>query len=321
VARISTQESPLDPTNPVLDTLNTQYGRIFTDHNVERVDHFTIAAASIGFVVHLVLIGLAHVLAEPPYFISLFDGSFLAAIYTPFSFILFYEVFALILSIPRSFTSSVGIQLQIISLIIIRRIFGDIGHLEDISTLELNQTWVQLLGLDMFAAIGMFFGVVAYSRLSQWVPDSGEFQDVETFVKLKRSITLLLAGLLIVLAAVTLISYLVTAASSLRAGNPIPLNENIVFYRDMFTVMVFADVAILLASLVYSHRFELVFRNAGFVISTILIRLSLSIPRPADLAFIGAAFFFSIMILVGYGLYLKVQARQTVEEHQEPDVV
>jgi hypothetical protein len=305
----------------VLDTLNTLYGRIFTDHNVERIDHITIAAASIGFVVHLVLIGLAHVLVDPPYFITLFDGSFLSAIYTPFSFILFYEVFALILSIPRSFTSSVGIQLQIISLIIIRRIFGDIGHLDQLSSLQLDQTWVRLLGLDMLAAIGMFFGVVAYSRLSQWVPDSAEFQDVETFVKLKRSITLLLAGLLILLAAITLLSYLATAFASLRAGDPIPMNENIVFYRDMFTVMVFADVAILLASLMYSHRFELVFRNAGFVISTILIRLSLSIPRPADLVFITAAFLFSISILVGYGLYLNVHAREAVDEQQEPDVV
>lgn len=305
----------------LLDALDRQYRRTFTDDNVERVDHFTLAAAAIGFAIHLGLIALAQTLSNPPYWISVFDGSFLSAIYTPFSFILFYEVFALILSIPRSFTSSVGIQLQIISLIIIRRIFGDIGHLDQISTLTLDQKWVRLLGFDMLAAIGMFFGVVLYSRVSKWVPETQEFQDIASFVQLKRGITFLLATLLIILAAFTLSGYLSTAFASLQAAEPIPLNENIVFYKDMFTVMVFADVAILLASLIYSHRFELVFRNAGFVISTILIRLSLSIPRPLDLLFVAAAFVFSISILVGYGLYLKTEARKTVEQSEEPDVV
>ncbi len=306
----------------MFETLERYYDKTFTDENVELIDHITLIAATVGFVIHLALIGLAHVWPDAPHFVHVMKGSFLSAIYTPFSFILFYEVFALVLSIPRSFTSSVGVQLQIISLIVIRRIFGDIGHLDHLKTITLESRWVHLLAYDMLAALGMFFGVIAFSRISQMVPDAQEFQDIRSFVRLKRGITFCLAILLIVLALVTLGVYLFDAFRAIEAGKTvIGINENKVFYKDMFTVMVFADVAVLLASLAYSHKFELVFRNAGFVVATVLIRLSLSIPRPLDLLFIAAAFVFAIAILLGYGYYLKTEARETVEEDEEPDIV
>lgn len=305
----------------MLEQLDRLYQRIFTDENVETVDHLALGAAVLGFAIHLGLIGLANVWTGAPHYIGRFSGSFLSAIYTPFSFILFYEVFALVLALPRSFTSSVGVQLQLISLIVIRRIFGDIGHLDHISTLTLDSKWVRLLGFDMLAALVMFFGVILFSRVSESVPDAREFEDPQAFIRIKRAITFLLAGLLFVLAAVTLIRYSVVAIQAIAAAEPVTINENIVFYREMFTVMVFADVAVLLASLAYSHRFELVFRNAGFVISTILIRLSLSIPRPIDLLFVLAALAFAIAILYGYGLFIESGARGAVEEDSEPEIV
>lgn len=305
----------------MLERLDRLYRRTFTDENVEFVDHLALGAAVVGFAIHLGLIALAHSWSGAPAYMSRFDGSFLSAIYTPFSFILFYEVFSLVLSLPRSFTSSVGVQLQLISLICIRRIFGDIGHLQEISDLGLDSKWVQLLGFDMLAALAMFFGVILFSRVAKGVPDAEEFENPESFVSVKRAITFLLAGLLFVLAAVTLVWYVWSALDAIARGDPIDLNKNVVFYREMFTVMVFADVAVLLASLAFSHRFELVFRNAGFVISTILIRLSLTIPRPVDLLFILAAFAFAISILYGYGIYLRSEARREVEQDEEPDIV
>lgn len=305
----------------MFDRADTLYKRLFTDERVEFVDLATIVAAFIGFAVHLVFIALARVWENAPPFIAIADGSFLTAIYTPFSFILFYEVFALVLSIPRSFTGSVGIQLEIIALIIIRRIFGDIGHLTGLENLTLYNEWVRLLGYDMLAAVGMFFGVILFSRVSDYVPESDEFRDVQSFVKIKRAVTLVLFGVLVVLAVYTLIAYIVAALTAIEQGVSIPENRNVVFYREMFTVMVFADVAILLFSLAYSHRFELVFRNAGFVIATILLRLALTIPRPLDLLFITAAFVFVNAVLFGYGYYLHSGVRQTVQEDEEPDIV
>ena len=44
------------------------------------------------------------------------------------------------------------------------------------------------------------------------------------------------------------------------------------FYNDVFTVMIFTDVLVLILSLVVSGQYEMVFRNAAFVVSIILIR-------------------------------------------------
>jgi hypothetical protein len=56
----------------------------------------------------------------------------ISAIYTPFSIILYYEIFLLIFYLPRSFTTSILKQFEIISLIIIRRIFYDIPKISKV---------------------------------------------------------------------------------------------------------------------------------------------------------------------------------------------
>ena len=54
----------------------------------------------------------------------------ISAIYTPFSIILIYEIYLLVVNLPRSFTNSVSKQFEIISLILIRRIFADIPQID-----------------------------------------------------------------------------------------------------------------------------------------------------------------------------------------------
>ena len=54
---------------------------------------------------------------------------------TPFSLILIYEVYLLLFYLPRSFTSCVVKQFEIISLIVIRKIF------KDIPTINLDVNW------------------------------------------------------------------------------------------------------------------------------------------------------------------------------------
>ena len=93
----------------------------------------TIAIAS--FLIHLVLIFLvdfdiihldapSDLLANP-----------ICAIYTPFSFILLYEVYLLIYYLPKSFTTYISKQYEIMTLIVIRRLF------KDFSGLSLTPEW------------------------------------------------------------------------------------------------------------------------------------------------------------------------------------
>ena len=70
--------------------------------------------------------------------------------------------------------------------------------------------------------------------------------------------------------------------------------------------MIFTDVLIVILSLAVSDRYELVFRNGAFVISTILIRLSLTAAWPygALLALMGMIF--GILTLLIYNYHLDV---------------
>ena len=61
--------------------------------------------------------------------------------------------------------------------------------------------------------------------------------------------------------------------------------------------MIFTDVFLLIVSLAYYDRYEYVFRNAGFVISTVLLRVSLSTPKPYDLLLALTAMLYGVAVL------------------------
>ena len=109
---------------------------IFSEENRKKIEGFTIWTATIGFIFHLSL-----VLLNNNSIINIGNESLLltnpiSAIYTPFSIILYYEIFLLIFYLPRSFTTSILKQFEIISLIIIRRIFYDIPKTGDVNSHE-----------------------------------------------------------------------------------------------------------------------------------------------------------------------------------------
>ena len=64
----------------------------------------------------------------------------ISAVYTPFSFILIYEVYLLIYYLPKSFTTYITKQYEIITLIIIRKLF------KDLSALEVSANWFEIKG-------------------------------------------------------------------------------------------------------------------------------------------------------------------------------
>lgn len=50
------------------------------------------------------------------------------------------------------------------------------------------------------------------------------------------------------------------------------------FFETIYTVLIFADIAMVLIAQRYMPCYHAVFRNSGFVIGTLLMRLSLSAP-------------------------------------------
>lgn len=71
--------------------------------------------------------------------------------------------------------------------------------------------------------------------------------------------------------------------------------------------MIFTDVLILILSLVVSGRYEMVFRNAAFVLSIILLRFSLTEDRPQGAALALFAMVFGILTLLVFNFHSRIR--------------
>jgi uncharacterized membrane protein YjdF len=70
--------------------------------------------------------------------------------------------------------------------------------------------------------------------------------------------------------------------------------------------MIFTDVLILILSLAVSAQYELVFRNAAFVVSIILIRFSLTEGYPYGAPLALVAMIFGILTLLAFNFHLRL---------------
>ena len=139
------------------------FDSIFSDLNRNKIESFTIWSASIGFIIHLSLVLLNNYSIIDIGNESLLLTNPISAIYTPFSIILYYEIFLLIYYLPRSFTTSILKQFEIISLIVIRRIFYDIPKLD----LE-SSNWLQnpdnlQITYDLICILILFFLIYLFN--------------------------------------------------------------------------------------------------------------------------------------------------------------
>ena len=78
---------------------------------------------------------------------------------------------------------------------------------------------------------------------------------------------------------------------------------NNIFFDEFFSVLNIVDVLLLLFSFFYSHKFHEIIRNSGFVISTILIKVSFLSEGDFNNLLIISAVLFGYIILIIHNLY------------------
>jgi hypothetical protein len=294
--------------------LDGAFDRLYSESRQKWLDRLVVDVSAVGFLVHLLLVFLARTLAAPPALIAAVGKNYLAAIYTPFSFILFYEVLMLIAALPQSTTQSIAKQYQIVSLIFIRRFFKDIATLDDIGKLAQLSPEVWPVFLDVCAGLFMFLLVTVFVHAGRRRPraDTGpaESAELKKFISRKKAIALALTVLLLALAASSLVEFTVEHVRAIYQGAEMAIDPNTFFYTDVFTVMIYTDVLIVILSLAVSDRYELVFRNAAFVISTILIRFSLTTVRQYSALLAVTGMLFGIFTLIVYNYHVHVRAAE-----------
>ena len=236
----------------------------------QQVRKFGLATAIVGFVIHLLLwftyqIGILKVGSAST---DLLDSP-LDALYTPFSILLAYEVYQLIRAIPESFSTTVGKQFEIVTLLVVRDIFKRLSELEFSGDWTIDSE-LKLIVIECLTFITLFTTSLIY-RANSNTDTKVDFKDNEllNFVQNKQKIAVVLLATYLVVAMFSFSNWII----SVGEGDGSVTRE--IFFLDFFTILILADILILLISYGYSTDFTNLARNTGFILSTVVLRVAI----------------------------------------------
>jgi hypothetical protein len=207
------------------------------------------------------------------------------AVDVAFTLLLGLELVGLVLAIGQSVAASVGKQLELLALILLRKAFLEVAHVgEPVAWADAAPRVPGALA-DMGGALLVFVLAELFARVQRHRAIAGG-DDQAAFVAAKKLVAL---GLLAALAAGA-------AAALLRTARGQPA----AFFEVCFTVLIFSDVLLVLLSLAASADHRVVFRNSGFAAATVMIRLALTAPRYVNVLLAAGAAAYALLVSVAY---------------------
>ena len=281
------------------------FQKLLSEQTRDKSERVILNIALFSFFIHLAIIYFLKFDLIPFSSNSKMLNNPISAIYTPFSFILIYEVYLLIYYLPKSFTTYIVKQYEIITLIIIRKLF------KDLAAIELTSNWFEIKGdlqftYDLIASLLLFFLIFLFQsqgkrKLQQGIKINTV---IEKFVQKKKLIAVILVPLFFLMALHTLLNW---SIDLIQPSHKLPAFESInnLFFDQFFTVLISVDVVLLIISFFYTHEFHKIIRNSGFIISTILIRMSFGVSGLINTVLIVVAVLFGLAIFTIHNKYEK----------------
>ena len=264
-----------------------------SDSSKKSIERSILVISLISFLIHLLLIFLAKnnlvfssensILKSP-----------IMAIYTPFSFILIYEIYLLVYYLPRSITLYISKQYEIIALIVIRRLFKDISEMET-STSLFSSTINQNVFIDLSLTILLFFLIYLFRKNSLSLSSKNLNSSMIRFIEIKKWIAVFLIPAFSIMAIYNLALWIGDTFIKTNVVNNQSINN--IFFADFFQVLILVDVFLLIFSFFHSDLFHKIMRNSGFIISTILLRMSFLYEGFSNAVMIISALLFGLLIL------------------------
>ena len=294
--------------------LEKLYQKLLSKKTKERSEQTILWIALASFIIHLLVIGLIYCniisINEPSKLLK----NPIAAIYTPFSFILVYEVYLLIYYLPKSTSTYISKQYEIIALIIIRRLF------KDLSDLSLSSNWFNIKNdlqftYDLVASVLLFYLIYLFHiqriKVYRTIENSKNHSaSISKFINAKKWIATALVPILLITAIYSFLNWSIGIFEPSETNLISFKNINNIFFEQFFNILIVADVILLLFSFFHTDEFHKVIRNSGFIISTILIRISFSVSGIINTVLIVSAVLFGLLILIIHNKFEK----QLVEE-------
>ena len=289
------------------------FDKLLSKESKLKLEKVIFTLAMVGFILHLLIIGLVRIgrLDVDGSLIGLQDP--IDAIYTPFSIILFYEVYCLIYYLPKSITIYIGKQFEIITLITIRDMFDEMSKLNLSHDLHMYSN-IQFI-YSMGAILMLFLLIFLFYKQNQKAirinnNTHGELirlpEKNKKYLFAKQVLALFVGLVFISLAFFKFFEWGYNNNSFIDfLQNTKPVTRD--FYSNFFMVLILSDVVVLLFSFAITDVFPKVIRNSGFVISTTLIKLSFNVTGLTSHILVVMSVVFGTLILFLYKRYKTIE--------------
>ena len=265
----------LEPLTQLYDELHHWWEHPKTQRGVALIIFFTYLLAMLG--IELNRHGIL-----PPNLAALTPTSHFHAINLAFTLILGLEIMGLILTISCSLSRSLGKQLEILALILLRDAFKVLSYLPEPVNLADNPQPIIHIAVAGSSALAIFVCIGIYGSLRRghqnYITNADERM---RYVMSKKLMALALFTVFFVL-GIRDAWFFVSTGEDKR------------FFETIYTVLIFSDIALVLVAQRFMPTFHAVFRNSGFVIATLIMRLSLSAGWPWNCA---ASIFAALYVL------------------------
>jgi len=242
------------------------------------------------FLLSLVGIELNRQGLLPPVLADLTPTNHFHSVGLAFSLVLTLEVIGLIFTLPCSIAKSVGKQFEILGLILLRNSFKELVEFAEPVSLGGHVDVALRIGADAGGALAVFVLLGLYYRLQRNKEVIKNPVALYHYVATKKLIALVMLGLFASLA-------LFDGWQKLHHAGTVD------FFPALYTLLIFADILLVLVSQVFLPSFRAVFRNSGFAVATLLIRLALTAPPMLGAAVGVGAAGFALCLTLAYNAF------------------
>ncbi len=248
----------------------------------------------LGFIFSLIIIEVNRQGWLPNFIAEYIPVKHLVAIESAFMLLLTYEVITLIFSLANSMSTSIGKQFEVLSLFLLRNIFKEFSHFSEPLTWAEIEPSIPAIIASSLGSLAIFVILIFYYKIQRHFQITSDNIDRSYYIASKKVISLLLFGSFLYILGFNLFSYYMYGYSETT-------------FETFYTILVFTDVLIVLLSLRYSSSYQLAFRNSGFAVATVMIRVSLIAPlMMSALIGVGTAIF---ALGVSYAYNVAISAK------------
>lgn len=180
-----------------------------------------------------------------------------------FTLVLFVEVIGLVFTIGYSLSKTLQMQLEILALILIRQAFKGLSTLEETFFLEPDATIILHIILPALSAICIFVCISLFKIVIKPSVFHISENTLSSYISAKKIISL--GVLLGVIGIAVYMPY-----------KKFFLHQDTYFFEAIYSLLIFADILLVLVAQYYLPSFLGMFRNSAFVVCTLFIRIALT---------------------------------------------